>query len=444
MLLSCCQYTFLFSQDLKISIIGDKYKLVGDTVFLDIDKSSTSAAISVLYSISGTNQPVSIMIKEDASSSINSGLVNFGTNSLPMTENFSHPDYTGRIDINLATVSTLPRKSNFDLVFNWNDMLQPGQCKHKKLVLFIRRQMKNIDWQEDPTNTPKLEIIQYTDFLGINSDRPNGVFQEQLLFKWPIFKSYWKINDKWKLQIFRSILLPNILLNRIDKAKDDSSILMPLGRSAIIDSNTGDTSYLANAVGSFDLIRFANTKIEASINIATIHIGKTRLYLNYDAGLLRNRIYDTISQKSTVARPIYSYLHGWHLYVRSDLDKKTELNIEFELGARKVALQDNFFKQYDIYAFENGTRKEIRFPVRTDNGNSSKAIWYSSVKLTKDWGKESTNYVFFRLKYQWQKGKYNFISQTNPKKFQEESFINHFFQVNMGVSLGLEDLFKKK
>lgn len=429
-------------QDLNLSVVGSTYKIANDTLYIE-KKIGESLTFSVVYQITGINQPIRVDVTEVNRSTIPARTIS--SNAFPGHNNFvAASSYSDRIDFNLPAATTYSKYDYVEFLFKWPDLLKLGQEKEKRLVIKIH-QRKTLDWVADVTNTSKLEIIQYTDFLGINSDRPNGVFQQQLLFKWPIVKSYWNISKNLKVQPFRSVLIPNILLNRIDKAKDDSSILVPLGISIVPPRTGGVSDTIANVVGSFDLIRYANTIIESSVNLFTVHLDKTRIYLQYDFGLLRNRILDSISQDKAVSRPIYSYLTGWHLYAKSLLDPKAELNIEVEFGSRRVNLQDNFFKQYDIYAFENGSVRSIRFPVRTpDETNKSKPIYFSSVKLSKDWGKESTNYVFFRLKYQWQKGTYKFVYKDLPRNFQTESFYNHFFQVNLGVSLGLEDLFKKR
>ncbi len=446
-MLLCIAPLFVFSQNLNFSIPGNRFTVKNDTIY--IEKNPDYLAFEMVYAVSGTNKPVTIRLSTGLSSTLDaSQILRIGTDSRLNTSFILNDavNYSGRISFSLSNSSMFRYSSNeyFDIIFSWPDLLNTAPEKTKRLVLHIHKLKKKYWRQKDPSNTPKLELIQYTDFLGINSDRPNGVFQQQLLFKWPINKTYWPLCDNFKVQLFRSVLIPNVLLNRIDKAKDDSSVLVPLGMSTVLSPNSSIPDTVSNVVSSFDLIRYANTIIESSVNILTLHVDRTRIYLNYNIGLVRNRIYDTISQEKPVSRPIYSRITGWHVYVKSVLDPKASLNIELEGGYRRVNLKDNFFKQYDVYAYENGRVKSIRFPVQSDDEKmKSKPIYYVSTKLSKDWGKESTNYIFLRFKYQWQSGHYKFYSKGIPDSERSEQFTNHFFQVNLGVSLGLEDLFKK-
>jgi hypothetical protein len=296
-------------------------------------------------------------------------------------------------------------------------------------------------WQceNDESNTQKTEIIQYTDFLGFGNDRPNGLLQQQFLFKWPINKKQISVSKNIKIQFLRSVLLPNILFNRIEKAKDDSSLLHPIGYTIRqIDNTTRDTA-LSPVASTFDIIRYNTFKIESKIVLLAIQIHNTRIYFDYQLGLLRNKIKDTTGSKTE--RFIYSFQSGWSVYIKSLLDQKTKLNIEVEAGLNHVTLKDNFFKQYDVYATDNDGKKSIAFPASEKFNKTSRPIYYGIITLRKDWGQDSKNSVFFRFKYQNQNGLYKFYAKERPGNIKEESFSNHFLQINLGISLGLEKLF---
>ena len=300
---------------------------------------------------------------------------------------------------------------------------------------------KSIDWTKDTTNTQKTEIVQYTDFLGFGNDRPNGIFQQQFLFKWPVIRDEFSISPNFKIQPLRSVLLPSILFNRIDKAKDDSSLLYPVGYTIRqIDTSTKDTS-LSPVVSTFDLIRYTSLKIEGKIVLLAVTIYNTRIYFDYQFGLLRNKVLDTISSAKKEERFIYSFQSGVSMYIKSLLDSKTHLNIEIETGLNHITLKDNFFKQYDVYKIDNDGKKSIAFPANERFNKTSKPIYYGIITLRKDWGENNKNSAFFRIKYQNQNGQYKFYAKERPGSIKEETYSNHFLQLNLGISLELEKLF---
>ena len=438
----CCQILKLYSQDLELQVAGKKFSIISDTIH--ITKEHKAVSFKIFYTISKTSVPVSLKITDGAGFTIPLSSILCDSNFLTMQSLSPSNNFQGYLNLVLPANESYADYEYVNMLFVYPDLLNPGSHKKKLLIVAIHKRESFFDSVNDPTNTTKLEMIQYTDFLGINSDRPNGGLQQQLLFKWPINRRRWQLSKHFSLQPLRSVLLPNVLLNRIDKARDDSSMLVPLGGSVVRRPNSVENDTITNVVGTFDLIRYTNTMIESSLNILTVHFENTRVYLNFDFGLLRNRVLDSLSQARLISRPIYSVISGWHAYAKSTLDPKTQLNIEIEVGFKNVRLKDNFYKQYDVFGYESGEVNGIRFPVKTIDGeNKSRPIYYSSVKLSKDWGKESTNYIFLRLKYQWQNGEYNFIRRDAPKELRMEAFHNHFFQVNLGLSLGLESLFKK-
>lgn len=301
----------------------------------------------------------------------------------------------------------------------------------------------NSVWEEDTTNTIKTEFVQYTDFLGFGNDRPNGLLQQQFLFKWPLIKKQYSLSKNFKIQFLRSILLPNILFNRIDKASDKNSLLSPISYTiSQIDSSGAikDTS-LSPVLSSFDLLRYNSLKLEARIILLAVTINNTRIHLQIQGGLMRNKVQDTVTSKESIEKPIYSFTSGMSIYAKSLLDVKKQINIIIEAGYNRIKLNDNFFKQYDVYKLDLNEKKSIAFPTAESYNRNSKAIYYGSITLTKDWGKESKNSLFFRALYNYQSGTYRFYRKDRPDIVTEERYYNHFLQFHLGVSLGFEKLF---
>lgn len=296
----------------------------------------------------------------------------------------------------------------------------------------------------DSTNTNKTEFCQYTDFLGFGNDKPNGIIQEEFLFKWALVKREFKISDNVYFQPFRSILLPSILFNRIEKGKDTSSLLYPVGYSisSVAEDPSGkkDTT-LSPVMSSFDIMRYTSLKLEGKIVLMALRIKNARIYLDFNGSLIRNQITDTIINKN-FTRSIYSFGSGLSIYVKSPIHLNTDssFNIEAELGYYKLKLLDNYFKQYDVYALDNQGKKTIAFPIGESFNRASKPIWFTSIRLSKEWGKTSKNSVFVRFVYNFQKGSYSYYTKENTK-VNSRTYYNNFMQIHLGVNLPIDGLF---
>jgi len=301
-----------------------------------------------------------------------------------------------------------------------------------------------IGWVLDTSNIVKTEFVQFTDFLGFSNDRPNGILQQQFLFKWPIVKSYLVVSKNMKIQLLRSILLPNILFNRIEKSGDNNSFLFPVSTTIRDIDSSGTTkkdTSLSPVISSFDIHRYTAQKLETQLVLFAFFIGNTRIHLQYNGAIIRNRVADTITSKQRIEKSVYSFASGWSIYAKSILDEKTKLNIEGEFGFTKYYLKDNFFKQYDVYKLDNDEKKGIAFPIGEKYNRSQSPIYFGRITLRKDWGKESKNSAFFRVRYNYQHGKYKFYESKNPGFIREENYYNHYLQLQLGISLGLEKLF---
>lgn len=318
--------------------------------------------------------------------------------------------------------------------------IQDQDTKQKKIDLYSK-----LNWASDTTNNIKTEFVQFTDFLGFANDRPNGLLQQQFLFKWPIVKRYLVLDKNIRIQPLRSILFPNLLFNRIDKS-GDNGLLFPVSTTIReIDSSNSvqkDTS-LSPVISSFDIHRYTAQKIEARLILFALFIGKTRIHLEYIPAIIRNRIADTITSKGKTERSVYSFSSGWAIYLKSDLDKKTQLNIESEIGYIKFYLKDNFFKQYDVFKLDNTEKRAIALPVGEKYNRTQAPIYYFRISLNKEWGKESKNSAFFRFRYNYQTGKFKYYDIKKPAYIREEHYFNHYLQLQLGISLGFETLFSK-
>ncbi|MBL7762237.1 MAG: hypothetical protein JNL23_02305 [Chitinophagaceae bacterium] len=311
-------------------------------------------------------------------------------------------------------------------------------------IIIVTIQDDDKKWKKDPSNTIKTEFVQFTDFLGFSNDRPNGILQQQFLFKWPIVKSYLIFGKNFAIQPLRSILFPNILFNRIEKSGDNNSLLFPVSTTIRnVDSSgtvTKDTS-LSPVISSFDIHRYTAQKLETRLILLALFIGNTRIHIEYIGSIVRNKVLDTITTKQKTERGVYSFSSGWSIYAKSLLDRATKLNIEAEFGYMKFFLKDNFFKQYDVFKLDNEEKRAIAFPIGEKYNRQQNPIYFTRITLSKDWGKDSKNSAFFRLRYNYQTGKFRFYDLGKPGFIKEEKYYNHFLQLQLGISLGLEKLF---
>ncbi len=296
----------------------------------------------------------------------------------------------------------------------------------------------------DTTNRNKTEFSQYTDFLGFGNDRPNGLIQQEFLWKWAIVKREFRLSKNIYLQPIRSILLPSILFNRIEKGKDTASLFYPVGytiKSITEDINGVKDTSLSPVMSTFDIMRYNSLKIETKIVLLAIRINNARIYFDFQSSLMRNKITDTIVNKNS-SRHIYAIASGFSIYVKSPiLNKDSSFNIEAKFGYNRITLKDNFFKQYDVYTIDNEGKRNIAFPIGQKYNRASSPIFFTSIRLSKEWGKEIKNSIFFRGVYSYQRGTYQFYTKENSRIYTE-TFYNHYFQLQLGANLSIDKLFK--
>jgi len=296
----------------------------------------------------------------------------------------------------------------------------------------------------DTTNHNKTEFSQYTDFLAFGNDKPNGLIQQEFFWKWALVKREFRVNKNVSIQPFRSILLPSILFNRIEKGKDSGSLFYPVGytiKSITEDANGVKDTTLSPVMSTFDIMRYSSLRLEGKLVLLAIRINNARVYIDFQGSLIRNKITDTIINKNS-SRYVYSIGTGFSIYVKSPvtINKDSSFNIEAQFGYNKISLLDNYFKQYDVYTIDNEGKKNIAFPVGQKYNRTSNPIFFTSIRLSKEWGKESKNSIFLRFLYSFQKGNYSFYTKENPRIYNQ-NFYNHYLQIHLGVNISIDKLF---
>jgi hypothetical protein len=307
---------------------------------------------------------------------------------------------------------------------------------------------------EANTNINRFEFVQYTDFLGFDADRPNGLLQQEFRFKWAInapFNKEWYGKGWLKWRPFRSIILPDILFNRIDKSSKELNY--PLGITQPTNASAKDS--IRPYTTTMDILKYSNLNIGGRVIIAAFKADNFRFHLQYGFKLLRNRpfIADTIKtgpDSGRIAsdyRPFYSFIHQIELYGKTSLNKE-DINLSFFAGIMWIRMKDSYYKQFDAAVVDPLNRATALLPANNPAvKRNSKPIWYYNIQLEKDWGKENANATFFRVNYFYQKGNYQRLlngTANRPPTFVNDRFHNHFLQLQLGVKLGLDKIFKTK
>lgn len=344
--------------------------------------------------------------------------------------------------------------------FLFNEDL-PTTIKSKSSNIFISDSNLNIKANAvkksseriyDSSNTNKLEFVQFTDFLGFENDRPNGLLQQEFRFKWALNRRMRPIGNRGVYtQFFRSLVFPDILLNRIDKSKQELDYSYTKSLPGTLGKDSG-----IKKLTTMDILRYTNFQVAARLVIFALHTKHYRVHLQTGARLFRNRPFYTDTVKTGIDsgkvrsdfRAIYSLAPNIEVYAKVLNIEETGVYMDMILGVMQLRLLDSYYAQYDAAVVDEFNRATTIIPVTTFPKRRPSPIWYISTRLAKDWGEENSNSIFFRVNYYRQTGEHNVIVRQPPSPqppvFSKEKFHNHFMQLQLGVSLGLDNLFKPK
>ena len=302
--------------------------------------------------------------------------------------------------------------------------------------------------QKDKGNYIKCEIVQYSDITGVKNDLPNGLLQFQGFLKIPLNKNKYVTGNNWSFQGFRSIVFDG-LVNRVDKSKEE------------IDYKYTNFLYQDNIakktpqpwLATTDIWRYSN--FQAGIRIVPLAIEKDnfRIQLQFGIKLLKNRPYSQDSILSGLDsgkvkadfRSVYSNVKFLELFIRT-MNADNKFEISFNTGFMWLTLMDSYYKQIEIYQQDPFNRATSLSTISGSNKNSP--MWYTSFRLGYLLGEEKIVSTFLRLNYMLQTGTYlkplSNIIDGRPVVFEEKKFYNNFFQVHIGTTIELGELFKSK
>jgi hypothetical protein len=131
------------------------------------------------------------------------------------------------------------------------------------------------------------------------------------------------------------------------------------------------------------------------------------------------------------------------IYAKTIGRDKKSVKGELNVGVMWIKLKDSYYEQYDAAVVDPFDRTTRFLPVSELSNRNVKPMYSFSFRVLKPLSESESNVVFFRINYFLQFGKYKFAEAPSPNPvIQTKSFYNHYLQLQLGVALGLDDLFK--
>ena len=303
---------------------------------------------------------------------------------------------------------------------------------------------------DDNTNINKVEYNQFTDFAGFENDKPNGRLQTELRCKWGISKKWYGKEDKWQVQFVRSVIFPDVLLNRIDKSQKEETYNYPAYLNSSFNPDSSTPTFTTTGIW-----KYSNLHIGTRIILIALKKDNFRFHLQAGAGLVRNRPFvDTLVSQSgktdsSIFRPTYSMAYNVELFGKTLFIEKTSLNLDFNVGIMWLYLHDSYYKQYDAAVVDPYNKASVLLPVDYP-AKKVRPVYMVSFKLTKNIGTAVDHYAYLRGSWMYQTGEYFPVYKrtinTGEVIYQKSNaatrFYNNFLQIQVGISLDLNDLLK--
>jgi hypothetical protein len=436
-----------FTQDVEVSTVSPY--AIKDYV-LEVRERNTDIVIPIYFEIKDGDGTTALTIQDDPFTATSGADYSFDQ-SMPATLQLNKANkYLAELKL---TIKKDPKdgkpNEKTSLIISWQDA-KDKKMRFITLVIFIR----DLDnkFYSDASNTNKLELVQFTDFLGFDNDRPNGLLQQEFRFKWALNRNMKKMGENGThTQFFRSLVFPDILFNRIDKSKQevDYSYKTFLPGTDPKDTNT-------RKLTTMDLFRYSNFQLAARLVLFALHTKNFRVHLQTGIRMLRNRPFyaDTIKtgidsgKVRSDFRSVYSFAPNIEIYSKVLNVKESGVYMDLILGMMSIRMKDSYYSQYDASVVDEFNRATNLVPVTSFPKRKPSPIWYASARLARDWGENFQNAIFFRINYYYQTGKFNrLVSQPpapQPPVLIKDRLHNHYLQLQLGLTFGLDNLFKPK
>lgn len=299
----------------------------------------------------------------------------------------------------------------------------------------------------DSSNYLKVEIVQYSDILGVSNDKPNGLLQFQGLIKVPLNQSKYCLGKGWSFQSFRSVIFDG-LINRIDKSKEE----IDYNYTAFLLQNNNAKKSTSPWLATTDIWRYSN--LQTGIRLVPLAIEKNNYRVQFQVGakLLKNLPYtqDSINSGPDSGkvkadfRSVYSRVYFAEMYIKM-LKQESNVDLSLTTGFMWLKLLDSYYEQIDILQ-QDPFQRTIALSTISDQRKSA-PIWYTSLRLGVLLGEEKIVATFLRVNYMLQQGTYykplSNIVDGRPVQYEKRNYYNNFFQVHLGTTIQLSQVFNK-
>jgi hypothetical protein len=466
-IISLLFYTQAISQQLSVELLsnGAAIRSSAEEDIITVQEGAAPVSLLIRLRITDSENPVIVTVLDPLGNTATPG----ADYALSITNPYNFVFPAGSLMMQSFSITILQdaiaegSPEYFELHFSWLNALDVAKPYHRVLKVKILDQsvkIKNIAGYEKPvtvkrhrdySNSNKSEYIQFTDFTGFDNDRPNGRLQTELRFKWGIAKNWHGREGGWQCQLFRAVIFPDILFNRIDKSQKEEAYDY---RTYIKGVPLQDS--LAPKFATMDIWKYSNFQIGGRLVLLTLKKENFRLQLQGSARLIRNRPFvDTTASQSgktdsSIFRSTYSVSYSAELYGKTLLDAKKNINLDFTAGIMLLYLRDSYYEQYDAAAIDQFNRATVLLPVRYPS-KKVRPIYNFSFRLSKNVGEDKDHFVYMRVNWMYQTGKYNpvykRIDNAGQTVYQVSNeprrFYNNFLQVQAGISLDIKSLFQK-
>ncbi|MDX2189375.1 MAG: hypothetical protein SFY32_05905 [Bacteroidota bacterium] len=290
-------------------------------------------------------------------------------------------------------------------------------------VLKRRNKSLKFDWYAnyDFSNKIKYNLIIFSDLYGLSPEQPNGLIQPRAYFSFPIIRrAITGKNGDIRIHFLRNVIFPDITLSKVE----DKLRVLPSIKNNTITSN----GLTKSAINMFDIMQYAYLNTSLKVNIITLSWPKHKIYLDAVSTGFFTNIYDSSKSNAT---SIFSYGFGGNIKYATNFEGR--LNLEIYYSGYWMQTATNDFKIYKGPQYKDLISKQAaKLPSSASDDNNVNGIYINSFNGQLNiYDKEKKDNLFFRI-----------AILTNADLENNKKYINSFWQIQVGYSKKLEDIFK--